>query len=120
MSIIFFFLGNVILNTAGNVLMKIGLTRIEDLNFFSLQNILKNVVLNAPLVIGVFSYGASLVFYLFVLQKVNLSIAYPIVVGCTMILVTIVSRLIFHEAISLIQISGSVVILIGIMLVARS
>jgi len=59
--------------------------------FNSLNDIVVNLLLNPLLVIGAFCYALSLVFYIFVLRNTSLSVAYPIVVSCSIVFVNIAS-----------------------------
>jgi Membrane transporters of cations and cationic drugs len=119
LKIIMLFAGNVVFNAVGNTMMKHGMNAVKGIPLNSFRAIVFNLVLNPLLIIGVFSYVLSLVFYIFVLQKVNLNIAYPIVVACTAILVNIASQFMLHESITWIQIVGYAVIIVGIYLIVR-
>lgn len=71
--------------------------------------------LNFHVIAGVFAYALSTLLYLFVLGKMNLSIAYPTVIGLTIVATTISSGLILRETVSLSQWFG-----IGLMVGAIS
>ena len=111
--------GNVVFNAAGNVMMKLGMNKVKDVQLNTLRAIVSNLVLNPMLVLGVVCYVLSLAFYVFVLQKVEISIAYPIVVACTAILVNVAAQFILRESIGWSQIAGCVVIIFGIYLVVK-
>jgi len=117
--IILFFFGNIIFNSVGNVLMKVGMKKINDINFLSISGIINGVILNPALIAGIFSYIISLAFYIFVLKKIDLSIAYPISVSCAIVLVTVISSLLLKETISINQIIGGVIIIFGIFVLTR-
>jgi multidrug transporter EmrE-like cation transporter len=119
LKIVLLFAGNVTFNATGNIMMKHGMNALKDIQLNTLRAILSNLILNPLLIIGVFSYVLSLVFYIFILQRVNLNIAYPIVVACTAILVNIVAQLMLHESITWSQITGYAVIIVGIYLIVR-
>jgi len=117
--IVLLFAGNVAFNAFGNIMMKYGMNAVKDIPLNTFRSIVYNLILNPLLIIGVISYVLSLVFYIFVLQKVNLNIAYPIVVACTAIFVNIASRFMLHESIMWSQIFGCAVIIGGIYLIVR-
>ena len=124
LKIILLLLGNVVFNSAGNILMKVGMGRTEVLAddgepLTGLQGIIHGFVLNPALIFGAFSYVASLAFYMFLLRKLDLSIAYPISVSCAIIIVTLVSGFALNEQISITQIIGMVIIMFGLFILTR-
>jgi len=119
LKIVLLFAGNVAFNAVGNIMMKYGMNTVKDAPLSTFRAVVSNLILNPLLIIGAFSYVLSLVFYVFVLQKVSLNIAYPIVVACTAILVNIASQFMLHESITWNQIAGCAVIIGGIYLIVR-
>jgi len=119
LKIILLFVGNVAFNAVGNIMMKQGMNTVKDIPLNTFRAIVFNLILNPLLIIGVFSYVLSLVFYIFVLQKVSLHIAYPIVVACTAVLINITAQIMLHESITWSQILGCIVIIGGIYLIVR-
>ena len=119
LKIILLFAGNVSFNAIGNIMMKRGMNAVKDIPLNTFRAIVFNLVLNPLLIIGACSYVLSLVFYIFVLQKVNLNIAYPVIVACTAILVNIAAQFMLHESITWSQIVGYAVIIGGIYLIVR-
>ena len=72
-----------------------------------------------PIVLGLSLYGISTILWILALKKVELSYAYPMV-SLGYVFVFIASYFLFHEAISWLRIGGVVLILAGIVLVAKS
>ncbi|MGB3613742.1 MAG: SMR family transporter [Elainellaceae cyanobacterium] len=70
------------LNTLAQVLLKAGAGR---------------NLLNPYLIGGVIVYGVSTMIYIGVLSKVNLSLAYPLIIGLTVIATTVAGSLLFKE-----------------------
>lgn len=91
------------LNTLGQTLLKLG----------SGQN-----PLNLYLLGGVIAYGLSTVFYVLVLGKFNLSVAYPVLIGLTMLATTISSILILREKVVMLHWMGIGLMLSGISAIA--
>ena len=54
-------------------------------------------LINVYLLGGIVAYGASTLMYIAVLGKTDLSLAYPLIIGLTVILTTISSAIVFHE-----------------------
>ncbi len=93
----------VALNTGAQTFLKLG----------SGQN-----PLNIYLLGGICLYGLSTVFYILVLGKFNLSVAYPVVIGLTILATTIAGAAILKEKISVSQWLGVGLMLSGIWAIA--
>lgn len=93
----------VALNTAAQTFLKLG----------SGQN-----PLNIYLLGGICFYGLSTIFYILVLGKFNLSVAYPVVIGLTILATMIAGSAILKEKISVSQWLGVGLILSGIWAIA--
>ncbi len=70
--------------------------------------------------IGLVFYALATVLWLRVLSSEPLSIAYPILVSITFILVTVSASLLFNESLNFFKILGIVCILIGILIMGQS
>lgn len=113
-------LTSVFLGAIGQVLVKYGAVNLE-LNFTSkyiISSIL-SILKNAPVMLGIISYGVSFLLWIKVLSKVELSYAYPMV-SIGYVLIMFFSYFIFKENISIIRILGVAFIILGVVLVARS
>ncbi|MEK7127727.1 MAG: EamA family transporter [Patescibacteria group bacterium] len=71
------------------------------------------------ILLGLICYGVSLLIWLFVLSKVDLSFAYALV-ALTFVFLLIFSRVFLHETIGIYRIIGSLLIILGIVFVAKS
>ena len=91
------------LNTLGQTLLKLG----------SGQN-----PLNVYLLGGIAAYGVSTIFYVLVLGKVNLSIAYPLVIGLTLVATTICGAVVLREKIFTLHWVGLGLMLSGLSAIA--
>ena len=107
MSNYFFFfipiLVSVTLNTLAQGLLKIGAG----------QNIF-----NIYIVGGVCAYGLSTLFYILVLNRLNLSVAYPVVIGLTIIATTFTGVWFLKEQVSTFQWTGIGLMISGILAIA--
>lgn len=95
----FLILVSVVLNTLGQVLLKLGSGKSP---------------INPYLLGGISAYGLSTIFYIMVLGKFNLSVAYPVVIGSTIIATTISGAVILKEQVPLGHWLGVGLILSGI------
>lgn len=119
MRIIILFLLSIAFNVTANILMKVGMMRLKELQLTQISEMIQKMILNPALILGCVCYAISLLFYTFILQKINLNIAYPIVISGTVLLITVVSSLLLMEPLKLTNIIGIFVILSGIFLVLR-
>ena len=74
--------------------------------------------LNIYLFGGICFYGLSTIFYILVLGKFNLSVAYPVVIGLTIVATTIAGVAILKERVSISQWIGVGLLLSGIWAIA--
>jgi multidrug transporter EmrE-like cation transporter len=118
-SIILLFAGNVVFNATANLLMKVGMRRAGEFELATLKGLAAGILLNPLLIGGMAAYVTSLGFFMFAIKNVKLSIAYPVAVSCAIILVTFLSGILLKEDISITQVAGSVIILIGIFVLTR-
>lgn len=84
----------------------------------TLKVIAKNIVLNKFVIIGIIVSGLSSLSWLYVLSKINLSIAYPFV-SLAFPLVLVFSHYFFSDSIPVIRWVGIGVIVVGLILVAQ-
>jgi multidrug transporter EmrE-like cation transporter len=96
----FLMLITVVLNTTAQVLLKLGTDQ---------------HLINIYLLGGITAYGISTVFYIIVLGKFNLSIAYPIIIGLTVIATTIAGALFLREKVNTLHWMGTGLILSGLL-----
>ena len=96
-------LATVVLNTGAQTFLKLG----------SGQN-----PLNVYLLGGICLYGLSTIFYILVLGKFNLSVAYPVVIGLTILATTIAGAVILKEKVSISQWLGVGLLLSGVWAIA--
>lgn len=96
----------VALNTIAQLCLKLGSGSSNFLNLF--------------LVGGLMLYGLSTVVYITVLSKLNLSIAYPMVIGLTVVATTLAGVMLLEEKITTTAWIGIGLLLSGIAAIASS
>jgi multidrug transporter EmrE-like cation transporter len=106
----------IILNALANVLIKAGMIGSKE---EGLINMLKNRWLSLPIISGILCFALALIAYSYVLSKMNLSVAYPIMTSAGFILIGFISWLFFKETITFVQLIGFGFLIIGIWLVAK-
>ncbi len=85
----------------------------------SVFKLIKKVFSDKMILLGLLGYAASLVIYLFALDHAPLSVVYPIFAS-SFIFVSLFSKFLLHEKISLIRYLGISIIFFGILIVAIS
>jgi multidrug transporter EmrE-like cation transporter len=91
------------LNTVAQTLLKLG----------SGQGLLSLYLLG-----GIAAYGLSTIFYILVLSKFDLSIAYPVVIGLTVVATTVSGAMLLREKVQPTQWVGIGLMLSGIFAIA--
>jgi multidrug transporter EmrE-like cation transporter len=111
----------VMLNAAAQLTLKQGMRQIGYFDF-RLENcghILLAVAASPYILAGLGCYVVSVMVWLLVLSRVEVSYAYPLL-SIGYIVTTFAGRLFFHEAIDATRWSGIVVICVGVWLITRS
>ena len=105
------------LNAIANILIKSGMMR-PDVQGGLLET-LKAKWLSIPVISGVICFGLALAAYSITLKNMPLSIAYPIMTTGGLLIIGLVSYFYFKETITLIQMLGFLLLMIGIWLVSK-
>ncbi len=113
---------SVTFNVTANILLKTAVTKTggisaEVTNIFT--NIIK-VAMSPYLIIGLTLYGLSFLIWLRVLTFNDLSRSYPIFATVVFLFTTLGSIKFLNEDISIMRVSGMIIMLVGIYVVARS
>ncbi|WP_165496657.1 EamA family transporter [Haematobacter massiliensis] len=110
---------SIILGAAGQLFLKLGATRLfavprQD----GLLGFMRDFIMTWQLSLGLLFYGSSAFVWIYVLSKVSLSVAYPMV-GLSFVVVLMLSVLVLGETVKLGQIMGCGLILAGIVMVTH-
>jgi multidrug transporter EmrE-like cation transporter len=111
----------VLLNACAQLLLKAGMIQIGHFQF-SFANIFPislKVMGNAPIVAGLFAYVVSVVVWLLVLSRAQVSYAYPML-SIGYVVNALAAYYFFGEDLSLLRIAGILVIISGVYLISRS
>jgi multidrug transporter EmrE-like cation transporter len=99
--------------------MKQGMRKFGEVTFDS--NILMTIIkmfLLPNVLLGLFFYAISTVFWLIALSKIELSVAYPIL-SLGYILLMIISYFLLNESITFYKVIGTLLVVAGITLISR-
>lgn len=108
----------IIFNASANILMKAGMARGGSLDGLKMTEILSKMAGNYILWAGVACFALNLAAYSYALSKMNLSIAYPVMVSCSFVIVALASVLFMQEVLNWMQAGGLALIIAGVWLVA--
>jgi small multidrug resistance pump len=106
----------IFIGALGNVLLKVGTSKIPALTI-SLDTVAK-IITNPALIIGILCMIGSFPFYTMAIQKLPLSVAVPLLSGATFVVVAIISAIFLKESLTIVNVIGIVIIIIGIVLAA--
>jgi multidrug transporter EmrE-like cation transporter len=113
------------LNAAANLLIKFGMRAIDmELSGASAMSggvlgLIRLLLRHWILLAGLGCFALNVVFYAFALQKLAISVAYPIMVASGFGIIVTVAGLILGERLTSSQWAGVVAILLGVVLVAK-
>jgi drug/metabolite transporter (DMT)-like permease len=107
----------VIFAALGQVSWKLGMTQAGQLSTLNLAS-LSAALLNPLVLLGFIMYGLSTIFWLIALSKKDLSYVYPFI-SLTYILVLLLSNLLLKESIGVNKVIGTLIIIIGLMIITR-
>jgi len=109
---------SVSLGVGGQLAIKMGITRTGDLQTLMAQSIWRfaAAVLGSPtIMLGIFLYGVSMVVWLLVLSRVDLSLAYPML-ALGYVGVLLVSLMFLGEKVTALRWLGTALIVCGVVL----
>ena len=107
----------IIFNAVANILMKVGMLKEKPAS--NLMSFFTDMLLNPVLIAGMICFALGLAAYCYVLTKLNLSIAYPIMTSVGYVIVIIASWLFLKETITVVQVAGFAFIIAGVWMVAH-
>lgn len=100
------------------VLISIGQLLLKKASIITLNQTLVEKILNLFFIGGLFFYGLSTLLWIKILEKIEISVAYP-VMAMSYIIVTIGASLFFQEMITGYKITGIIFIIIGIIFMVK-
>ena len=115
-----FIITSVLLNALAQILLKAGMKNFSNIDLKN--NVIQtfiSIAINPYIISGFISYGISILLWLWVLSKVDVSYAYPFQ-ALGYIVVTILAWLIFQENINLTRIIALIFITLGLIILALS
>ncbi len=111
----------ILLSTTGELLFKIGMNRIGSFEFSAraIRQVLPRIVFNPLIILGFLGFGLGAVFWLAVLSRVPLSLAYPIL-ALSYFVVVVEAWLFLRERVTWKRLLGVTIIVVGVVIVGMS
>lgn len=110
---------SILLGAFGQVFMKLGTTKMESHANYSVILKIFHILFNPIIFTGLSFYAISAILWIFGISKVPLSQAYPMV-AFSYVIVFVLSVLLFKESVTLPKIGGLSLIIVGVLLIAKS
>lgn len=110
-----------VLNASANLLIKHGMRQIEaggGLLSDGVVGAFGKILLSWSLVLGMFCFGANLLCFMFALQRIGISVGYPVMTSVGFLIILLVAGWQFGERLSVWQWAGAGLIVLGVWLVA--
>ena len=101
-------------------MMKLGTQRVGRFGESPPLDFLCRLLTNPFVLVAILAYGFGVIFYMFMLSRLDLSYLYPVMTALGLIFATLVSSVILGEHVSLVRLSGIAVVIVGVFLVGRS
>lgn len=118
---VLFIATSVCAGVAGQLALKHGMTLLgeQTLSAAAFGSMIANMLTSPWVLLGLTCYVAGTFFWLMVLSRVDLSLAYPLL-STSYILVIATSWLLLGESVGILRVAGAATILAGVILVSRS
>jgi len=113
----------VVLNAFGALLIKHEINRVGEANITSFHSILiyfVKLLTSYKVLLGLVAIFLSALAWFVALSRMDLSVAYPIAVGLSFLLIVTSSVLFFHESLTPIKLLGLLFLILGLIFVSRS
>jgi multidrug transporter EmrE-like cation transporter len=109
------------INVTAQLCLKVGMQRIGYFEFVpgNIWPIGWRIATSLPIIMGMCCYVLSVVVWMMVLSRVEVSLAYPLS-SLGYVLVALAAYVIFGESISAMRMAGIFVVIFGVFLISRS
>jgi len=105
----------------GQILLKQGMRVLGPVTLLpkELPGLLLKIITSPYLVLGLALYVGATLFWLAALSRVELSFAYPFV-SLSYVVMLLASWQLFQEQISVVRLAGTLVVVLGVLMISRS
>ncbi len=109
----------IILNVCGHLFLKAGMNKIGIISVDQLLISFPKIFTTPFVILGLLSYVSSVGMYMVVLSRIDISYAYPLMMGLGYVLIVLFSWQIFSEPFSTFKWIGILLILIGVFFLGK-
>jgi multidrug transporter EmrE-like cation transporter len=109
----------IVLNVCGHLFLKAWMNKLGAISVDQLVVGFTRIFTTPFVILGLVSYVSSVAMYMVVLSKVDVSYAYPLMMGVGYVMIVLFSWQIFGEPFSTFKWLGIVLVLIGVSLLGR-
>jgi multidrug transporter EmrE-like cation transporter len=101
-------------------MMKLGTQRVGKFGETPALEYLFRLLTHPFVLLAILAYGLGVIFYMFMLSRLDLSYLYPVMTALGLVLATCVSSFILGEQISLLRLGGIGVVVLGVFMLSQS
>lgn len=109
----------ILANAFANVFIKLGTQKLPALTAGNLAGNLGKIITNGWIMLGALLFVTNFPLYNLILQKMKLSVAFPLITSSAFAVAVIVSVFVFHEGLRLPHYAGLVLLVVALWLLAR-
>ncbi|GHS88627.1 hypothetical protein FACS189487_07280 [Campylobacterota bacterium] len=109
-----------ITTVSAQLLMRSAMIGIGDITSMGLNAAFYNIITNIKLWLALFSYAVSMLSFMALLGRMEISSAFPITNGLVYISLMVFAAFIFHESVTPLRMIGTMLIFVGGVLIIRS
>jgi len=109
----------ILANAFANVFLKLGTQKLPALTAQNLISSLPKMFSNAWILLGVLLFVTNFPLYNLLLQRMKLSIAFPLITSSAFAVAVIISFFVFHESLRAPHYAGLALLIIALWLLAR-
>ena len=118
MNVLLIILVGILFASLGQVFWKIGMNAIGSINTLTVSDTV-SIFSNIYIFLGLVMYGLGTICWLIALSQKDLSYVYPFI-SLTFIIVLFLSYFVLKEQVSTARIVGTIVIILGLMIIVRN
>lgn len=119
MSVMILMFSAIALNVCGHLFLKAGMNKVGAISVDQLVLSFGKIFSTPFVILGLLSYVSSVAMYMVVLSRIDISYAYPLMMGVGYVLIVLFSWQIFGEPFSAFKWIGITFILIGVVLLGK-
>jgi multidrug transporter EmrE-like cation transporter len=111
---------SVLAGAVAQTMMKLGTERVGRFGDTPVMEYLFRLLTNPFVISAILAYGFGVIFYMFMLSRLDLSYLYPVMTALGLVLATLASSFILQEQISMLRMGGIVVVILGVFMLSQS